>query len=108
MVSVCPIATIHAPAEQVWNFLSEPSNYALWWDAQTRSIIPQGSAQSGQKVYAQAVAFGKQWNVIVTVEKVNKAKRKIDLTTVLPFGITVYNHITCVALKNDSCYVSFG
>ena len=108
MVNFCPIATIHAPAERVWNFLSEPSNYALWWDAQTRSITPRGPAQAGQNIYAATKALGKQWNVTVIVEKVNQAERKIDLTTMLPFGITVHNHITCVPLDDNACQVSFG
>lgn len=108
MVSVCPITTIHAPAEHVWNFLSEPSNYALWWDAQTRSIIPQGSSLPGKKIYAETTALGKQWSVTVIVEKVNKVERQIDLTTRLPFGITVHNHIACVPLDKDNCQVSFG
>ena len=108
MISICPVATIHAPAERVWNFLSEPSNYALWWDAQTRSIFPSGPAQPGQKIYAETAEFGKQWSLTVIVEKVNHAERKIDLTTKLPFGITVYNHITCAPLNNGDCQVSFG
>jgi ligand-binding SRPBCC domain-containing protein len=108
MVSVCPIATIHASSERVWNFLSEPSNYAVWWDAQTRSIIPQGPAQPGQKIYAETTALGKQWSVTVIVEKVNNVERKIDLITMLPFGITVHNHIICVPLDNGDCHVSFG
>ncbi len=43
---------IHAPVEKVWPFLSEPANYALWWDAQTVSIVPEGRAQPGQKIHA--------------------------------------------------------
>jgi hypothetical protein len=53
-VSVCPIAIINAPIERVWTFLSEPANYALWRDAQTRSIVPDGRAQSGQKIHAES------------------------------------------------------
>jgi len=107
-VSVCPLATIHAPVERVWNFLSEPANYALWWDAQTRSIVPTGSAKPGQKIHAQTRALGKQWNVYVIVESIDEAKRQIHLTTLLPLGITVHNHITCAPLDNASCRVSFG
>jgi ligand-binding SRPBCC domain-containing protein len=126
-ISVCPLATIHAPVERVWSFLSEPANYglwwdaqtrwsffsepahhALWWDAQTRSIVPEGSASAGQKIYAQTTALGKHWNATVTVEGVDEAKRQIDLTTVLPWGITVHNHITCLPLDPAHCRVSFG
>ena len=110
-VSVCPLAIIHAPVEHVWSFLSEPTNYALWWDAQTRwsfSIVPEGPASPGQKIYAQTTALGKYWNVNVMVEEVDEAKHQIHLTTILPFGITVHNHITCIPLDHANCRVSFG
>ena len=107
-LTVCPLATIHAPVERVWSFLSEPANYALWWDAQTRSIVPEGPASPGQKIYAQTTALGKQWAVTVMVKDLDEAKRQIYLTTVLPWGITVHNHITCLPLDPAHCRVSFG
>ena len=107
-VSVCPLATVHASVERVWTFVSEPANYALWWDAQTRSIVPEGAVSPGQKIYAQTTALGKHWNVNVTVEEVDEAKRQIHLTTVLPWGITVHNHIACIPLDDAHCRVSFG
>ena len=107
-VSVCPIATVNAPVEQVWALLSEPENYATWWDAQTRSIEPKGSAQSGQKIYAQTRAFGKEWDVTIAVESVDSSNRQIGLTTSLPLGITVHNHIVCAPLDRATCRVTFG
>ena len=107
-VTACPIAMIHAPLDYVWEFLSQPANYALWWDAQTQKIIPEGRAQSGQKIYAKTIEFGKSWDVTVTVDAVDECKHHIDLTTQLPFGITVYNHILCAALQDGSPQVSFG
>ena len=107
-VSVCPIATVNAPVEQVWTLLSKPDNYARWWDAQTRSIEPKGAAQPGQKVLAQSKALGKRWNVTITVERVDSSKRQIDLTTSLPLGITVHNHIVCAPLDGITCRVTFG
>ena len=104
-VSVCPFATINVPVERVWSFLSEPTNYALWWDAQTRSIVPEGRASPGQKIYAQ---IGKHWTVTVIVEDVDEGNRQIHLTTVLPWGITAHNHITCLPLDPAHCRVSFG
>jgi len=106
--STCPIAVVHAPAERVWDLLSEPANYAQWWEAQTRGITPAGSAQLGQRIDAQTTAIGRQWNVNITVEHIDHARRVIDLTTRLPFGITVHNHITCVPLDATTCRVSFG
>jgi len=107
-ISACPLATIHAPVERVWSFLSEPANYALWWDAKTRSIVPAGPASPGQKIYAETTALGKRWTVTVTVKEVDEAERRIHLTTVLPLGITVHNRITCLPLDPAHCRVSFG
>lgn len=107
-VNVCPIATINAPVERVWSFLTEPANYALWWDAEIRLIAPEGPASPGQTIHAQATALGKNWNVNVMVEEVDEANRQIHLTTVLPLGITVHNHVTCTPLDSAHCGVSFS
>jgi hypothetical protein len=107
-VRVCPIVSVRAPAEKVWSFVSEPTNYALWWDAETRRIVPEGSAQVGQVIYADTRAFGRSWNVNVLVEGIEPANQRIHLKTSLPFGITVFNHITCSAQGSESCQVSFG
>jgi hypothetical protein len=50
--STCPIATVHAPVEQVWRLLADPSRYDLWWNVRTVSIIPEGPAQPGQQIFA--------------------------------------------------------
>jgi hypothetical protein len=82
-ISTCPIATVEAPVERVWQLLADPCNYGLWWDAETCSIEPAGPAKSGQRISARTRAQ-------------------------LPFGITVHNHIVCGALDNEHCRVSFG
>jgi len=103
-IRVCPIADIHAPIERVWELLSEPANYALWWDARTRSIVPAGRAQAGQEIHAESSGLP----ILVMVDRVDEPKRQIHLTTKLPFGITVFNHITCFALPHSATRVSFG
>ena len=103
-VSVCPIAIINAPLERVWNFLSEPATYDLWWEAKTQSILPEGHAQAGQRVHAKAGGF----NIFLTVDAVDESKHEIDVTTKFPFGITGFNHLTCIALTNSTTHVSFG
>lgn len=106
--STCPIAIVDAPVEQVWCLLADPARYALWGDAQTRSIIPEGPAQSGQQIFAQTVELGKPWNVHITIQAVTPEKHQLDLMTRLPFGITVLNHITCAPLDGQHTRVSFG
>lgn len=107
-LSTCPIAIVDAPVEQVWQLLADPCSYDLWWDAEARSIEPAGPARSGQRILARTRALGKEWDVQITVASIDPGKRALDLTTQLPFGITVHNHIVCGTLDNEHCRVSFG
>ena len=45
-INVCPIAVVNAPLERTWRLLSEPEQYATWWDARTLSIEPPGAARA--------------------------------------------------------------
>ena len=106
--STCPVATVDAPIDHVWSLLANPAQYARWWDAQTRSIVPDGPAQPGQQIFAQTAALGIHWAVHVTVQAVASEKRQLDLLTRLPFGISVHNHIACSPLDSRHTRVSFG
>jgi ligand-binding SRPBCC domain-containing protein len=107
-ISACPITSIDAPLERVWAFLSEPENYALWWDAETRTITPGGHAAPGQVIDARTSGLGFRWKVRLTVNGIDEARHTLDLTTSLPLGITVYNHITCAPLDTGGVRVAFG
>jgi hypothetical protein len=102
--SVCPIAIINAPIENVWPFLSEPANYPSWWDVPTCSTVPEGPAQAGQIIHAKARGL----TIKVIVNSIDESKGQIHLTTMFPFGITVYNHIPGSPLGDRTCQVSFG
>ena len=39
---------------------------------------------------------------------VDTSRHTLQLTTALPFGITVHNHIVCTLLDERSCRVTFG
>ena len=106
--STCPLTTVNAPLDRVWGLLSNPTCYAAWWDAQTRSIVPAGPAQAGQTIEAQTMALGRPWAIHIVVERVDAAQHQIAFTTMLPLGITVHNQITCAPLDTASCRVSFG
>lgn len=107
--STCPFATVNAPVDLVWGLLANPVQYDLWREVRTRSILPEGPAQPGQHVFAQTSALGRQWDVVhLTVQAVEPEKRQLDLLTRLPFGISVYNHITCESLDSEHTRVSFG
>jgi hypothetical protein len=106
--TTCPVATVNAPADQVWNLLDTPANFARWWDADTCAIIPEGPAQPGQRIIAETSEFGRDWKLSLQVERVDEANRQLDLTTSLPFGITLHNHFTCSPVGEAQCLVSFG
>jgi hypothetical protein len=103
-VTVCPIAVIHASAETVWTLLAEPANYDSWWEAHTRSIVPEGRAQAGQRIHAKAGGL----DIRVVVNGIDETKRQIHSTSTFPFGITVSSHVTCTAIEEGACQVSFG
>jgi hypothetical protein len=107
-LSVCPIATVQASAEAVWSLLSEPDSYASWGDADTAMITPQGSAQSGQEISAHSRALGLSWSVHIRVESVDANLKELSLTTSLPLGITILNHIKVIPFDANTCRVSFG
>ena len=91
----------------MWLLLSDPASYDLWWDAQTRSIVPEGHVTAGQKIYARSKELGKWWDVHFIVERVDEERHQLDLTTMGPLGITVHNHITCIPLDGATCRVTF-
>ncbi len=109
-ISVCPIAIVQATPDRLWSLLSEPASYDAWWEVETFAITPSGPARPGQQVTAGSRALGRRWPVVhITVEAVDSARRALDLTTRLPFGITVHNHITVVPVDGGAASrVSFG
>jgi hypothetical protein len=107
-LSVCPIATVQASAEMVWSLLAEPASYATWWDARTDSITPAGPAQVGQEIRAHSRALGLNWPVGIRVEGIADNLRELNLTTSLPLGITILNHIKVIPAGEKTCRVSFG
>ncbi len=107
-LSVCPIAVVQATAEAVWDILSDPTTYTDWSDAIVDRVVPEGRVQPGQRVEAHARELGVSRPVLIEVRDVDPTKQTLDLTTSLPLGITVRNHITVTPLDGDSCQVSFG
>lgn len=107
-ISTCPMMVVKTPAGAVWEIIFDPETYGAWTDAKPQSIIPPGKAAPGQTVHAKASALGISRDVTVNVEAVDVDKRTLDLTTHLPFGITVHNHITIQPIDAGTCQVSFG
>ena len=107
-ISVCPIATVAAPAERVWAALMAPEQYGEWWDARTERVEPPGPARPGQTVASSSRALGRRWPVTTEVLAVDDDRRALDLRTTLPLGIVVQNHILVQPIDARSSRVTFG
>jgi hypothetical protein len=103
-VSVCPIATIAAPADQVWDALMSPNS---WWDARLLSTDPPGPPHPGQVVRAVA-GPGYRWPVSFRVEAVDRERRQLRLRSRLGLGLEGDHTLTCTAVGPEATRVSFG
>jgi len=106
--TLCPAAVVAAPVESVWELLSEPTLYDVWWDACSERIVPEGKASPGQMLYAKTSGLGRKWDVTLRVEMVNPEKHQIQLHVTLPLGTVNETIITCTAIDTASCRVQFG
>lgn len=106
--TLCPSAVVTAPVESVWELLSDPTLYDVWWDARTERIAPEGKAAPGQTLYAKTSALGRTWDVMLRVEKVNPEQHQLQAQATLPLGTVNHVTITCAALDAVSCRVQFG
>ncbi len=108
VVSVCPVANVAAPIEDVWELLAIPANYDKWWDAQLVRSDPEGPATPGQISYATTRAFGKQWDVSFVITSINPERYQIQFNVTLPLGIIDHATFTCTPVDAASCRVQFG
>jgi uncharacterized protein YndB with AHSA1/START domain len=106
-ISVCPAAVVAAPIESVWELLSDPALYDVWWDARTERIVPEGKAAPGQTVHARLSAFGGIFKGTLTlrVERVDPEQQQVRIRATLPFGLVDDATITCTAIDAASCRV---
>lgn len=105
---VNPIAYVRVPAEKVWDLLVEPANYCRWLEAHLHSVDPPGRVQAGQTLRAQVSTLGIPWELRMIVEDVEESHRGLHVMTLLPLGISIFDHITCVPLDDSSCQVSLA
>lgn len=106
--SICPTATVAAPVNSVWELLSDPTLYDIWWDARTERIEPEGKATPGQILYANTSAFGRTWALTLTVQAVNPDKHRVQIDAALPLGTINHATITATAIDATTSFVQFG
>jgi len=107
-VAICPSAVVAAPVENVWELLSEPALYDVWWNARTERIVPEGPATPGQTLYAKTSALGRTWDVTLRVDAVNRDLHQVQLRITLPLGIVNHATITTTAIDDATSRLQFG
>ena len=106
-LSVCPVAEIAAPLDQVWSLLVDPGKLDLWWDAKLLRVRPVGTMVPGQLIDAAPHGF-KNFHVGLAIKEVNHHQHRLRLVASLPLGITDHATISCMPLGLSRCRVSFG
>jgi uncharacterized protein YndB with AHSA1/START domain len=104
-LTVCPIAVVEAPVEEVWALLAHPAAFDRWWDARTVRITPPGPSHQGQVVDARSAGIVP---LRARVEGVEPRDHTIVIRTTFPLGLSVRTEIRCVALAPERSRVSFG
>jgi hypothetical protein len=107
-LSVCPIATVQAPAARVWAVLTEPARYGEWWDARTVRITPPGPAAPGQRIVARPKGAGRFARVTLRVVARDDARHTLDLHSAFPLGIRLQNHLVVQPLDAATSRLTFG
>lgn len=106
--TICPMADVAAPVDSIWELLSEPMLYDLWWDARIQRVEPEGKAAPGQVLYAKISAVGMTRDQTFRVEAVYPEKHQIQLLVKLPLGVVNHATITGVPIDAASSRVQFG
>jgi hypothetical protein len=107
-LSVCPVAEIAAPLDEVWSLLIDPGKLDLWWDAKLQRVRPVGTMVPGQLIDAAPQGFFKNFQVGLAIKEVNHPQHRLRLVASLPLGITDHATISCMTLGASRCRVSFG
>lgn len=107
-VSVCPADRVAAPAERVWELLTDPAGYGRFWDLTVDRVEPAGPAAVGQKFFARTRALGRWFRVEGEVVEVDAGRHAVAFRTSLPFGLVGHNRISCTPIDAASCVLRFG
>jgi Polyketide cyclase / dehydrase and lipid transport len=107
-VSVCPMAVVEAPIEQVWDLLTSPEQFDSWTDATLVSAEPPGRAHAGQHLRLVTSALGRAFRVDIGVLEADAERRCLHLLIHLPFGLVNDETITIAPVGEDRTIVRFG
>lgn len=106
-LSVCPAATVAAPAETVWELLAGAARWDNWIDGRVERAEP-GPLAPGQTVAVLASAFGRTWRSTFVIEEVDAERGILAMRVTFPLGMTLRERVVVRSLNGVSCRVVYG
>jgi hypothetical protein len=106
-LSVCPAATVAAPAETVWALLASATRWDDWVDGRVERAEPSPLAV-GQVVTVLAPALGREWRARFVVEEVDATRGVLAMRVAFPLGMTLRERVSVRPLDGASCRVEYG
>jgi uncharacterized protein YndB with AHSA1/START domain len=101
-MEVCPTEVIHAPAQQVWDLLTDPRRLAQW-SAAKLDKGPERSVRAGDRFILRKHGMRIGFQVL----DVNPPRR-LTLFIRLPFGIVNHEQVRLAVLSTTACRVTFN
>jgi hypothetical protein len=103
----CPTALVNAPIDIVWTLLTEPAEWASFFDIRISHIAPPGAASVGQKIHAESGPQFLHLGVTFEFTEIDVARRTIGLTVQLPLHIEVLENLSCSVVSDAQCRVNY-
>ena len=101
-MDVCPTDILLAPAERIWNLLTDPRKLAQW-TATTLVQGPAGPMTAGDHIVVRAGMF----RIVLRVVDLRPLSQLV-LDVRLPFGVTNHEDIQITPIDADSNRVTFN
>lgn len=101
-MEVCPTDVVLAPAERIWNLLTDPRKLAQWTG--TRVVAgPAGPMSAGDRVVLGAGPLRITFDVLDM-----RPPRQLTLDGRFPFGITIHEQIQIAPIDAHSSRVTYN
>jgi len=106
-LSVCPAATVAAPAEVVWALVSRAARWDDWIDGRVERAEP-GPLAAGQTVTVLAPALGRTWRATFVIVEVDAPRGVLAMRVAFPLGMTLRERVRVRPLDSATCRVEYG
>jgi Polyketide cyclase / dehydrase and lipid transport len=103
----CPTALVNASVDIVWMLLTEPAEWGEFFAIRITHVEPPGSAVVGQKIYGKSGPRFLSFLVTLQYTAIDAVQRSVGMNVQLPFGISVREDLSCIAISDTQCRVNY-